>query len=344
MKLSKLFRRRRPEVRESYTDQVVARLVSSASGGSDGSALAVSEACARWWSSALASASVAPDVPALRSLTPSTLAYVGRELFRVGESCHMITVADGRVELVPVSSFHVTGSYRASSWVYTCTISGPSETVTRTLRAEEVVHCRYGASKDQPWRGRSPLALAASTSRVAAALEQALNSELGFQLSQMIAPKARSEFGLESSISPENLSKIVESFSKHVQSSSFILPSDVSVSRLGPSPPDALGELRDKLSDSVLYAAGIPPSLLSSDAPGTASREAYRQLLHGTIRPLGMLVAEELKAKLDPSCELTFDNLKAGDVASTARAFRGLVDAGLSTEQAASIVGIEVSA
>ena len=80
---------------------------------SDGGALAVSEACARWWSSALASASVAPDVPALRSLTPSTLAYVGRELFRVGESCHMITVADGRVELVPVSSFHVTGSYRS---------------------------------------------------------------------------------------------------------------------------------------------------------------------------------------------------------------------------------------
>ena len=85
MKLSKLFRRRRPEVRENFTDQVVARLVSSASGGSDGSALAVSEACARWWSSALASASVAPDVPALRSLTPSTLAYVGRELFRVAK-------------------------------------------------------------------------------------------------------------------------------------------------------------------------------------------------------------------------------------------------------------------
>ena len=263
----------KPEVRESYTDQVIARMVSASSGGGDVGNLAVSEACARWWSSALASASVAPDVPALRALTPSTLAYVGRELFRVGESCHMITVADGRVELVPVSSFNVTGSYRRSDWSYTCTISGPSETVTRTLRAEGVVHCRYGASKAQPWRGRSPLSLAASTSRVAAALEHALDSELGFQLSQMISPKARSEYGIESSISPENLTKIVESFSKHVQSSSFILPSDVSVTRLGPSPPDALGELRDKLSDSVLYAAGIPPALLSSDAPGTASQE-----------------------------------------------------------------------
>ena len=102
---------RGPEVRSSsYTDLAVNSLVAAASGVGDGGALAVSEACARWWSSALASASVAPDVPALRSLTPSTLAYVGRELFRVGESCHMITVSsDGRVELVPVSFFPCDG-------------------------------------------------------------------------------------------------------------------------------------------------------------------------------------------------------------------------------------------
>ena len=336
---------RKPEVRSAnYTDQVVAMMMSSASGASDGRALAVSEACARWWSSALSSASVAPDVPALRALTPSTLAYVGRELFRVGESCHMISVVDGLVELVPVSSFYVTGSYRRSDWIYTCSISGPSETVTRKLRAEEVVHCRYGVSKEQPWRGRSPLALAASTSRVAAALEHALDSELGFQLSQMISPKSRSEFGMESSIAPENLAKIVESFSKHVQSSSFILPSDVSVSRLGPDPPIALGELRDKLSDSILYAAGLPPALLSSDSSGTGAREAYRQLLHGTIRPLGMLVEQEIQEKLDPACSLSFDSLRAADIASTARAFRSFVDAGLSPDEASRVVAIEVSA
>ena len=50
MKLSKLFRRRRPEVRESYTDQVVARLIASATGASDGSLLAVVETAARLWS------------------------------------------------------------------------------------------------------------------------------------------------------------------------------------------------------------------------------------------------------------------------------------------------------
>ena len=337
---------RKPEVRSSssYTDLAVNSLVAAASGVGDGGTLAVSEACARWWSSALTSASVAPDVPALAGLTPSTLALIGRELFHRGESLFTINVIGGQVQLLPVSSFHVEGSADPSSWKYVCQLSGPSQTLSRTLEAQAVAHFRYAPSTMQPWRGRSPLALAASTSRVAAALEHALDSELGFQLSQMIAPKARSEFGLESSISPENLTKIVESFSKHVQSSSFILPSDVSVTRLGPSPPDALGELRDKLSESVLSASGVPPALLAADAPGTASREAYRQLLHGTIRPLGKLIEQEIKEKLDPACSLSFDSLRAADIASTARAFRSFVDAGLSADEASRVVGIEVSA
>ena len=70
----------------SYTDLAVNSLVAAASGVGDGGTLAVSEACARWWSSALTSASVAPDVPALAGLTPSTLALIGRELFHRGES------------------------------------------------------------------------------------------------------------------------------------------------------------------------------------------------------------------------------------------------------------------
>ena len=334
----------RPEVRSSnFTEQVINNMMSVASGSSDGGALGVSEACARWWSAGLSSASVAPSTPPLRALTPSTLALVGRELFHRGESLFTINVIGGKVLLLPVSSFHVEGSADPSSWKYVCQLSGPSQTLTRTLQSQEVLHFRYAPSPMQPWRGQSPLTLARSTTGVANALETAIDSELGFQLSQMISPKSRSEFGMESSISPENLTKIVESFSKHVQSSSFILPSDVTVQRLGPKPPDALGELRDKLSDSILSASGVPPVLLSADAPGTSSREGYRQLLHGTIRPLGSLIEEEAKAKLDPACSLSFDSLRAADIASTARAFRSFVDAGLSADEASRVVGIEGS-
>ena len=334
----------RPEIRESYTETVIARLVAASAGASDGSALAVSEACARWWSSGLSSASVSPDTPALAPLTPSVLACIGRELFYRGESLFTINVIGGQVRLIPVSSFHVEGSADPSSWKYVCQLSGPSQTLSRTLQSQEVLHCRYASSKEQPWRGQSPLSLARSTTRVAAALETALDSELGFQLSQMISPKSRSEFGMDSAIAPENLSKIVESFSKHVQSSSFILPSDVSVTRMGPAPPPALGELRDKLSESILSASGVPPILLSANAPGAGLREGFRQLLHATIRPLGLLIEQEAQEKLDSACSLSFDSLKAADIASTARAFRSFVDAGLSADEASRVVGIEVSA
>ena len=162
------------------------------------------------------------------------------------------------------------------------------------------MHCRYGASKAQPWRGRSPLALAASTSRVAAALEHALDSELGFQLSQMIAPKARSEYGIESSISPENLGKIVESFSKHVQSSSFILPSDVSVTRLGPSPPDALGELRDKLSDSVLVRRRNSPSPAVLGRSGDRFKRGLQTAFARDYSTLGNVDRRGIKREVGP--------------------------------------------
>ena len=47
--LSKLFHRHRPEVRESYTDLAVSRLVAAAAGVGDGSALAAIETAARLW-------------------------------------------------------------------------------------------------------------------------------------------------------------------------------------------------------------------------------------------------------------------------------------------------------
>ena len=107
--LSKLFRRR-PEVRESYTDQVVARIMASANGASDGRALAAIETAARWWGSGLASATVKPGNLALKSVSPAILDAVGRALCRSGESLHVIAVRNGRVTLTPTAAWTVHGS------------------------------------------------------------------------------------------------------------------------------------------------------------------------------------------------------------------------------------------
>lgn len=84
----------RPELRESYTDQVVARLYAAATGvGGDGSTLAAVETAARWWGSGLASATVTPSNIPLRSVTPTFLDCVGRSLCRSGESLHVIEMS-----------------------------------------------------------------------------------------------------------------------------------------------------------------------------------------------------------------------------------------------------------
>ena len=86
----------------------------------------------------------------------------------------------------------------------------------------------------------------------------------------------------------------------------------------GPEPPDSYALLRDRFENSILSACGIPPSLIAPRAPGTAMREGYRQILHALIKPLGLLVAEELQAKIDPSAALSFDALRAADIAGSA--------------------------
>ena len=57
--------------------------------------------------------------------------------------------------------------------------------------------------------------------------------------------------------------------------------------------------------------------------------KAFRQVLHSLLKPLGALVVEELQAKLDPAAALSFDTLRAGDIAGTSRAFGSLVAGGL---------------
>ena len=348
MGLSKLFRRHRPEVRESYTDQVVARMLAASTGVGDGGALAAIETAARWWGLGLASATVQPANIALASITPSVLDTIGRALCRSGESLHVIDVRNGRLTLTPTASWTVQGDADPASWMYLCTLNGPSTARTITREAASVLHVRYAPDPSRPWAGRSPVRLAIDTARAAGLLETATAGELGFTQTQMLTPRrAASDFGVAETLTPDTMSKIVAAFAEHVNVGAFVLPADVTPSRLGPEPPDSFPLLRDRLENAMYAMHGIPPALVAVRGTGTAMREAFRQVLHGLVRPLGALLAEELKAKLDPDAALSFDALRAGDITGSARALGSLVKAGLTPQAAAAIVGlddVEVSA
>ena len=346
--LSKLFHRHKPEVRESYTDTVVARLIASAGASSDGRALAAIEVASRWWGLGLASATVKPSNLALRSVSPLVLDTIGRALCRSGESLHVIDVSGGRLRLIACGSWAVAGTDDAASWKYRVTLSGPSSSRTFTLDAASVLHVRYAPDPSRPWQGRSPVRLAVDTARVAGLLETATAAELGFTQTQMLTPRrSAGDFGVADSLTPDTISKIVTAFAEHVHTGAFVLPADVTPQRLGPEPPDSFPLLRDRLENSLLALHGLPPALIAAQANGAAMRESFRQVLHSLLKPLGALVAEELKAKLDPAAALSFDALRAGDIAGSARAFGSLVTGGLTPQSAATIVGlddVEVSA
>ena len=338
----------RPEIRESFTDTVIARLVAASVGAGDGGALGAIEVASRWWGSGLASATVSPSGGALAAVTPSVLDAVGRALCRSGESLHVIAVSGGRVRLIACGSWTVLGSDDPASWRYRVTLSGPSTSRAVTLPAASVLHIRYAPHPSEPWKGRSPVRLAVDTARVAGLLETATAAELGFTQTQMLTPRrSAGDFGVADTLNPDTIAKIVTAFSEHTHTGAFVLPADVTPQRLGPEPPDSFALIRDRLEDSLLALHGIPPALVASTGQGGAMRESFRQVLHSLLKPLGALLGEELQAKLDPAAALSFDALRAGDIAGSARAFGSLVKGGLTAHSAAAAVGlddVEVSA
>ena len=332
----------------SYADLVVSRLVAAATGAGDGSALAAIETAARWWGLGLASATFKPPSLALSGLTPSVLDAIGRALCRAGESLHVIDVRNGRVTLTPCGSWAVLGSDDPATWTYRVTLSGPSATRTATLPAASVLHVKYSPHPSRPWAGRSPVQLAIDTAKAAGLLETATAGELNFTQQQLLTPRrGAGDYALTDTLTPDTMQKIVSAVAEHVGTGAFVIPADVTPQRLGPEPPDSFALLRDRLEHAMYAMHGLPPALVAARGTGTAMRESFRQLLHGLLKPLGAILAEEARAKLDPAAVLSFDALRAGDLVGTARAFGSLVKGGLTPAAAGAAVGldnIEVSA
>ena len=77
----------------------------------------------------------------------------------------------------------------------------------------------------------------------------------------------------------------------------------------------------------------------SGDASG--QRESWRRFLHGSVQPLGDLLAVELADKLAvPGLALRFDRLFASDLSGRARAFGSLVQGGMDKDRAARLAGL----
>ena len=110
--------------------------------------------------------------------------------------------------------------------------------------------------------------------------------------------------------------------------------------RIGVAYPESIPQVLSWSQQSTLAACGVPVELVTS-GQGTATREAWRRFLHGTIAPLGRIVEREL-AKMYPGSEpkLSFEALFASDVQGRARAFQSLVNGGMDVAKSAALSGM----
>ena len=63
------------------------------------------------------------------------------------------------------------------SWTYRFTMSGPSGTYVRRVTADQVLHPRINVDASEPYRGRSPVALAGLSAGTLAGLERQFKRE-----------------------------------------------------------------------------------------------------------------------------------------------------------------------
>ena len=297
-----------------------------------------------------AAADVEPSVQRT-GLNPAVMAQIGGAFISAGESVWIIRVDDGgMVRLDRAASWNVIGAgpdWR--DWHYQLNLPGPTQQRTLTVPAAGVLHPRINASAMTPHQGRSPLVLAGFTSRALANAERQLAEELSGPVGRLIpapldALAARREDGstpladLETALaSLKGRSALVPSLQRDTMSGAAQSQDWRSV-RIGADPPDSVVTLRKDGHDALLAACGIPPGLYASE--GTQAREALRQLLHITVLPYARVLEVECGDKLGDDIAFNFTGLHASDVQGRARAFKSMVDGGMSLADAAAASGI----
>ena len=340
----------RTERRQDATDAVITALVSRAGGNlvGDPTASGSLEMAAGVWARSFAAATVTPALPIL---SPTFMALVARNLARRGESVHMLDLQDGRLVALPVGTWDIRGDVDESTWRYQCHRQGPSRTRTQFVGSEGVLHFRYATDPARPWEGISPLGWAANLGAIAGNTDLRLGEEASGAISRLIpVPQDGGDggdadplAGLKSDIkSGKGRALIVETTAAGWGEGKAAAPqSDWKQQRIGPDPPAEFCDLREKAAESVLAAHGISSALLMGRSDGTLMREAWRQLLHGTLRPVARIIGDELAAKLDIAPpEFEFTALYASDLAGRAQAFQKLVAGGVSVESALAMSGL----
>ena len=341
------------EVRESsYTDNLVSFIQQRASGAvAKATATSAVQAAAGIVSRAFSAA--VPNGPEMliQPLTPFCLGLVGRALIRAGECVMLISVDRGRVWLHPASDWDVTGGYDELDWTYRVNLAGPSRTITRqSVSGESILHFRYSVDPERPWHGIGPIQSAALAGKLSAETSAALGDESAMARATLLPmPGTGGQDATVTALKADLKTAkgglhLVESMASGWKAGDGVRgqENDWKTVRIGAEPPASMVELQSQASREILSACGFSPALFDATA-AAASREAWRQALHGVIAPMARLVQAEMSVKLEADITLDFDGLMASDIQGRARAFQSMVGGGMDVAKAAGMAGLMVA-
>ena len=344
-------RRETREASGGYTE-IISRLIEAQAAGStqQASATAAMEAAAGALSRAFASATVdAPDDIA-EALSPRCLALIGRDLVRVGESLHVIRMTQGRLILVPASTWYFEGDADPETWICTATGYGPSGSTTWRVPWSSVIFTQWGSPTARPYHGLGPMTWAAETARLNANAERSLADEAAGPVAGLLPVPEGQDAGSDDGEDPlatlrrdigsaRGRALLLESTASGFGEGRANAPArDWDPRYLHPSPTESMVKLIDSAFMRVLASCGCSPALFD-DSDGTSKREALRQWHLGTVQPLARLLEHELSEKLEAPVRLRFD-LYNVDLAGRAQAFQKLVAGGVAITEALATSGL----
>ena len=357
------FWKQEPEKRAADYTSLLSGIYEAAAhtGIADATSTAAVEAAAGALSRAFSSATVEGPSWARRAVNARTLGQIGRDLVLYGASTHVIEVNRlGEVVLIPASNTAFqSGGPDPRSWAASVTMSGPSESITRSVPWGGLVWITWGASPQRPFAGVGPTSWASTTSRLLAETEKSLRDESAGPLAQLLPvprfdatdPDADPDedasdplAGLRSDIKKaRGRSLVLETTSAGWGEGRASAPtSDWQSKRLGPTPPEAMVQLRRQAFDAVLASCGVPPSLFT-DATGTGQREALRRFHMNLCLPLARILEQELSEKLEADIGIKLDSYPRDQV-GRAQVVARLTAAGVNLDialQAAGLTEIE---
>ena len=333
------WRRGRIERRQSNVagDPYIAQLLA----GAPVHGLAAVEACAGMIARAGACSTVSGEWAHLFTAPVKLAVY--RDLATTGESLWEIEVAGGEARIHRASAWDVYGGRDENEWLYSADFSGPSRLTRRSFLAPASLHFRYSTDAFRPHVGISPLERSGLTRDVLDAVTRAISTEARTPAGMMLRIPAQEGGSDAVSVVAEQVRSnigrsllVVENTSQHLAESRQY---DWSTQRIGSQIPESLTKAASEAVRAIFAAYGIGIELYTT-ADGTGQRESWRRFTYSTMAAFGRVVADEIQRKLGPA-EISWESLRASDIAGRGRAFASVTDEKLSLNEARAFAWID---